>query len=87
MRLGFLILMLTAIAVTLVHLRREETAVRHEILRLEGSRTELRRQLWAGQVALGYKLRPEDIRRRSEEMALELTDPQGGGAGCVAGRE
>ena len=73
MRLTFLIFSMAVIAVALVHLRRQETSLRHEILQIEASRVDLRRQLWSGQVDLAYKLRPEDVRRRSEEMALQMT--------------
>jgi hypothetical protein len=66
MRLATVILVLAGIAVALVHVRREEIAVRHEIQRLQIRRVALRRTLWEQQVRLGYLAAPEEVRRRAE---------------------
>ncbi|MFW6062342.1 MAG: hypothetical protein ACOC93_05990 [Planctomycetota bacterium] len=75
MRLAFMILMITAMAVALVHLRRSEIAARHDIQRMESQRVRLRRQLWDAQVQLAEKLRPEVVRHRAERLALDVTAP------------
>jgi hypothetical protein len=74
MRLAVLIVGVAAICVALVHLRREEIAVRHDIQTLESARVPLRRELWRTQIKLSHKLRPDEVRRRAEELALGLDD-------------
>lgn len=73
MRLTLIILGLTAIALGVVHLRREELAVRHDMQRLESRHAEVRRDLWAREVEIGHLTTPQAIRYRAEVMALDLT--------------
>jgi hypothetical protein len=74
MRLAVVILALAAIAVTLVHIRRSEATVRHEIQDLRTAQVSLRRQLWDRQVRAGQLTAPSEVRRRVGEMALDMVD-------------
>ncbi len=77
MRLGLIIILLTAIGVSLVHLRVRADRVRGEMYRLQIEKVSLRRQIWDCQVQLTYLTTPEEIRRRMEVMKLDVTDGQG----------
>jgi len=72
LRLAVVIISLAAIAVAMVHVRRGEITAMHEIQRLETDQVALRRRLWDQQVELGRVLSPEEIRRRIEEMAIDV---------------
>ena len=74
MRLGLIIILLTAIGVSLVHLRVRADRVRVEMYRLQLEKVSLRRQIWNCQVQLTYLTTPEEIRRRMEAMKLDATD-------------
>ena len=74
MRLGLIIILLTAIGVSLVHLRVRADRVRGEMYRLQIDQVSLRRQIWDCQVQLTYLTTPEEIRRRMEQMKLDVTD-------------
>ncbi|GEM_PF-3466940 len=73
MRIAFIIVGLTAIAVGLVHIRRQSLAVRYDIQRLESRHVSLRREIWDRRVRLEYMLAPGAVKQRSEIMALDLT--------------
>ena len=73
MRMVVIILALGAIAITLVHVRHTQTLTRHEIQKLQEEQIKLRRTLWDQQVQMGYVFSPTELRRRAEEMGLELT--------------
>lgn len=75
MRLAVVIAALALMAVTLVHLRRGELGIRHEIQRLQTQEIFLRRTLWDQQIRLGYLTAPSEILRRAEEMSLNLDGP------------
>lgn len=64
MRLIMIILVLTAIAVGLIHLRRSEIAVRHEIQQVQIERIELRRNLADQEVRIGHLVAPRSVQRR-----------------------
>lgn len=72
MRLAFLILGLTAIAIGLVHLRRSEMALRYDRQRLETRHAHLRRDVWDRQVELGHLMSPAAIEDRARAMSLQL---------------
>ena len=74
MRLAIVILAVAAIAVGLVHIRRMEVTVGHEIEELRTREVSLRRELWDRQVRAGQLSAPNEIRRRVDEMALDLID-------------
>ena len=73
MRIAVIILALTAIAVSLVHLRRADVAVQHEIQCIQSEHVKLRREIWHEKMELGHLQAPEAMRSRIEQMALELT--------------
>lgn len=75
MRLAIIIVALTAIAVTLIHMRRAELSMNCEMQRLQLEQVSLRRTLWDQQVRLGKVLAPPEVKRRSDEMALDLVVP------------
>ncbi len=77
MRLAIIIIGLTAIAIGLVHIRRQEVATRHELLRTQARHATLRRQIWDRQVELGHLTTPEAIRQRAERLALDLAEGAG----------
>jgi cytochrome c-type biogenesis protein CcmE len=64
MRLIVIILALAAIAVGLIHLRRNEIAVRHDIQRVQIQRIELRRQVAEQEVRIGHLVAPHSVQRR-----------------------
>jgi len=71
-RMALVILLLAGIAVALVHIRRAEIIARHEIQQLRMRQVKLRRQLWDQQIRLGLLTTPEKVRRRVEDMQLDL---------------
>ena len=73
-RLAAMILILAGIAVSLVHIRRSEIVVRHEIQHLQMQRVSLRRKLWDQQVRIGYLTAPREIRRRMEQLTMKARD-------------
>lgn len=83
MRIAFIIVGLTAIAVGLVHIRRGTMTVRHDIQRLESRHVSLRREIWDRRVRLEYMLAPGAVKQRSEIMALGLTTNMPIGPGLV----
>jgi len=74
MRLGFVIIVLAAMAVGLVQIRREEMTARHQIQSLRAAQVKIRRTLWEQQVRMGELTAPQTVRRRAAEMALGLID-------------
>ena len=78
MRIAFVIVSLTTIALGLVHLRREEVAVRREMQRLQSQHAKVRREIWDRQMQIGDMMTPQAIRFRSEVMALEMTNEVAG---------
>jgi hypothetical protein len=73
MRLALVILGLTTVALALVHIRREDLAVRHDMQAIETRHAEVRRELWSRQVDVGHLTTPEAVRYRADVLALELT--------------
>lgn len=72
MRIAFVMISVTVLAAMLVHLRREELAVRHQMHQTQARHAELRREIWDRQVRLGYLTTPRAIRQRAEALALDL---------------
>ena len=71
-RLVMILIAITAICVALVHVRRREARVRHEIHRGLTRQTALRRRLWNQRVRIAHLVAPREVRRRTREMALGL---------------
>ncbi|KKK85673.1 hypothetical protein LCGC14_2770940 [marine sediment metagenome] len=74
MRIAFVIVSLTVIALALVHLRREEVAMRRDMQRVQSEHVKVRREIWDRQMKIGDMMTPQAIRFRSEVMALEMTN-------------
>jgi cell division protein FtsB len=74
MRMAFVIVSLAAIAVAVVHLRRQDVAVQSEIVSLEARQVVLRRQVWDRQVQLGELTAPVAVRQRARMLALDVID-------------
>jgi len=72
-RLVPIIIALTAIAVSLVHIRRQQTSFAHEIQRLRNRHVSLRRTLWDQQAKLGYLVSPGRIQDKVDSFAGPLT--------------
>ncbi len=58
----------------LVHIRRWEASARYEIQQLKRRRVNISRRIWVQQARLGKLTGPRRVRRRADEMALDLTD-------------
>jgi len=85
MRLGAIILLVAAVAVTVVQFRRAQTVARHRILQLQHDRVRLRRELQDQQVVLARKTTPAQVRRRAEQMGIPLVSRgEAGGRGDLA---
>jgi len=79
-RLGLVIVCMAAIAVALVHLRRQELDVRHEVQGVEAYQVRLRRMLWHQERDLGYLTAPAKVHDRAVRMAIipDDQDPRTG---------
>jgi hypothetical protein len=67
-----IMLALGAVAVALVHIRREETMAAHEIQRLQRQRVVIRRELADRMVRVGELTTPESVIERAHTLALDL---------------
>lgn len=74
MRLGLVILMLAALAVATVHVRRQEVALRREYQELAVEQVGLRRELWDQDVRLAWETAPARVRFRARRMPLGLVE-------------
>ncbi len=74
MRLAFIIVCLTVIGVGLVHIRRQEVALRHELQSKQSQHAVLRRKIWDRQVRLGHMTTPRNIRHRAEILGLDINN-------------
>ncbi len=74
MRLSLVIVLLTATAVCLVHVRREQARARHEEQGQRIRQLELRRTLWDQEVRIGQLTAPDKVRWRVRQMPLQLVD-------------
>ena len=75
-RLAIIIVVLAGIAAALVHLRREEARIRYEIQAALTRQTTLRRRLWDQRVRIARLVAPGEVRKRAEELALDLIDEE-----------
>ncbi len=74
MRTTLVILVIAIVAVCLVHIRRAEMTVRHEIQRCCDREIRLRRELWDQQARIGRLTAPREVRRK----VLALNAREGG---------
>jgi len=72
MRLALVIVALAGIAVGLVHIRRAEMSVRHEIQCLRLQQISLRRRLWDQQVRLGEIMAPARVRLLAKRLGMVM---------------
>jgi hypothetical protein len=75
MRLAWIIIGLTAISATVVHLRCRQSQARTESYLLESQRVAVRRTLWEQQIRLGDLTSPQNIRRLTVDWPLEVVSP------------
>jgi len=75
MRLVLVIVALGAIAVSMVQIRRGEATARHQVQSLQRRQVSLRRRLWDQQIRLGELTGPQTLRRRADQMVLDLDRP------------
>jgi hypothetical protein len=75
MRIALVILLLTAIGVGLVEIRRQEVVFQHEIQQLTKDQVRLGQESWALDVRLGSLTAVEALRSRAQEMGLVLEGP------------
>ena len=74
MRFAMVIVSLAAIAVALVHIRRAEITARHEIQSLQLKQVDQRRRMWDQQIRLSQLTAPAQVRKRVDEMSLDLVE-------------
>ena len=74
MKLAVVIVCLTAIAVGVVHFRRERTHLGNEIERLQKRQETLREDLWRQQARMAPLMEPAAIRSRAQDLEIPLTD-------------
>ncbi len=72
MRYALVIVMLSATAVALVHIRRAEDRTRHETEQLRLREVRLRRELHDVQLRISELTAPRELRRRVDRTALDL---------------
>jgi hypothetical protein len=75
MRLAWIIIGLTAISATVVHMRCRQSQARTEMYVLESQRVQVRRTLWEQQVRLGDLTSPQNIRKLTSDWPLEVASP------------
>ena len=73
MRLHLVIVALAAIAVGLVHIRRNEISANHRIQQLQVKQIYQRRKLYDEQVKLGKRIAPKKVRGQMEDLDIGLT--------------
>ena len=74
MRTAIAIIVLTGVAIAMVHMRRQDSAVRHEIQRLQLKQISLRRTLWDQHAVLACRTNPRTIEKRVEEILSNRSD-------------
>ena len=71
--MAIILAVLAAIGVARVEIARREDRARYEVHRGLTEQVMLRRQLWDQRARVGALLSPEQVKRRTVEMALDLT--------------
>ena len=72
MRIAMIIALMAGLALGLIHIRRQEIAIRHEIQRLQTQQIKLRRKLWDQQVRYGKLLAPAELHRHADQHEMSL---------------
>lgn len=73
MRIAFLIICMTLIAVGLVHLRRQEMGYQHQMQVLELSKPSVRRAIWERETRIGEMTTPNAIRKSIQASSLDVS--------------
>jgi len=76
MRLAWILVGLSAISASVVHLRCRQIQWRAEMQHLDNERLLVRRTLWDQQLRLGDLTTPQNIRRLTLDWPLELVGPE-----------
>lgn len=84
MRLAFVIVVMTVIAVALVRIRRRADRLGHEVQVLRMKQDVLRRRPWDQEVNVGYLTDEQRIRERVRRMPVGVVDADES-AGCPVG--
>jgi hypothetical protein len=85
LRVALVAVALAGVTLALIHIRRSETAVRHEVQRLQQERVRLRRELWNRQVEAERITAPVEVRRRVLEASAYWCDGARGGDAASGG--
>ena len=70
---AIILAVIAAMGVARVEIARREDRVRYEVHRGLTEQVMLRRRLWDQRAQIGVLLSPEQVKRRTVEMALDLT--------------
>jgi len=73
-KVAIILAAVAAIGVVHVDLARQEDRARHEVHRNLSRQVMLHRRLWDQWTRIGRLVSPQHVKRRSVEMALDLTD-------------
>jgi hypothetical protein len=73
MRMVWIILGLTVVAIGLVHVRRQEAVLQFSLQQSQSRHATLRRDIWDRHVEIGRLTTPELIGHRAAVMALDMT--------------
>lgn len=74
-RIAGLMLILGAIALSVVHLRVEEARAARRIQKIQLELVEIRREAWATQLAIARLKAPQRLEKRVEELRLQVAAP------------
>lgn len=74
MKFSLVIMAVAAIAIGIIHIRRTELSISHELQSLELQGIKYRRQIWQKQVDLGHVISPPTIKQQVTAMGLELIE-------------
>ena len=72
-RMAIILAVLAAIGVARVEIARQEDRARYEVHKSLTEQVMLRRRLWDQRTRIGTLLSPQQVRRRTVDMALDLT--------------
>jgi hypothetical protein len=64
---------MTLTAVGLVHLRRQEMTLQHELQVIEFKKPSIRREMWDRQAKIGRMTTPDAIRRSIKQSSLDVS--------------
>ncbi len=68
--------MMVAIGIAIVLLRGESAKVANRVQTLHNRQLEMEQELWAKEMTLAKLRGPDEIRRRAQELGLDVVPPQ-----------